>query len=369
MLGTPASVQVPVTLTVVAAPTAQTVITAIPSSLSLSVPTGQSRTQTIILDSTGAPILFKFIVDSLGADWLQPLFVRSDLTNTDGQVATPATISFGVNANNLLPGTYHHRFVLTWATGSLTIPLTLSVTPSASHPPVLAAVVNAASSAAGAIAPGEIIAIFGTGIGPAPTGLTLDAAGKVATNSGGTELLINGIPAPLIYVSATQVNAIVPYEVGTKGSASLQIVSGGVLSGIWNIAVASTAPAIFSIGSTGLGLAAVLNQDNSVNGPSNPASRGTLIQIYGTGEGLTSPPGITGSVTGSNPNKPVLSVVVAIDGVNAAVQYAGSAPNAVAGLFQVNAAVPQSVTSGPAIPISMAVGGVSSQNGMTIAVK
>jgi hypothetical protein len=179
-------VVVTVTLTVLPAPTAQTMLTATPSTVSLSVPVGQFVSQTVVLGSAGAPILFSLSVDSLGvADWLQPLFLNSSLKEADGQVATPATISVDVNASNLLPGTYHHHFVLTWATGSLTIPLTLSVTANASLPPIVAAVVDAASATAGALAPGEIIEIFGTGIGPAPTGLILDASGKVATILGG----------------------------------------------------------------------------------------------------------------------------------------------------------------------------------------
>ncbi|HEY2124453.1 MAG TPA: hypothetical protein VGG94_03225, partial [Chthoniobacterales bacterium] len=184
-----------------------------------------------------------------------------------------------------------------------------------------------------------------------------------------TQVLVNGTPAPLIYVSSTQINAIVPYQAGTTGSASLQVLSAGVPSGAWNIPLAGAAPAIFSIASNGLGQGAVLNQDNSVNGPSNPAPRGTLVQIYATGEGLTSPPGVTGSVTGSNTKSPIPPVNVTIGGVSAAVQYDGSAPDAVAGLFQVNAVVPAGAAPGPAVPITLTVGGAASPSGVTIAVK
>jgi uncharacterized protein (TIGR03437 family) len=367
--GTLPPAQVAVTLTVVPAATAQSMIKATPPNVSLSVQTGQLLNGSIALDSGGTPLLFTLSRDPVGvSDWLLEFSVRSSLPGAIGQVAAPATISFQVNATNLLPGSYQHHFIVTWATGSLTIPVTLSVTPSALHPPILSAVVNAASATPGAIAPGEIIGIFGTGIGSAPTGLALDASGKVSTNIGGTQVLVNGVPTPLIYVSDTQVNAIVPYEVGTTGTASVQVVSSGVPSGVWNIPLAAAAPAIFSIGSTGLGQSAVLNQDGSVNGPSNPAPRGTVVQIYATGEGLTSPPGITGSVTGSNMNSPVLRGSATIGGLDAAIQYAGSAPDAVAGLFQVNAIVPMGVSPGPAVPIVISVGGAITQTGMTIAV-
>jgi uncharacterized protein (TIGR03437 family) len=368
--GTVSTAQIAVTLTVLPIPPAQNALTATPAAVSLSVPNGtsmQTVMHTIMLDSAEAPVLFK--LTAFGSNLLQPIYVNSDLPGADGQVATPATISFGVDASLLVPGTYHEKFVLTWATGSLTIPVTLSVTASASQPPIIAAVVNAASVTVGALAPGEIMAIFGTGIGPAPTGLALDASGKVATNLGGAQVLINGVPAPLIYVSATQVNAVIPYQVGTQGGASLQIVSGGVRSGVWQIPLAPAAPAIFSIGSSGVGQAAVLNQDNSVNGPSSRATRGTLIQIYATGGGLTSPPGVTGSIAGSNTRSTVLPTAVTVGGQSAAVQYAGSAPNAVDGLLQVNVVVPLGVNPGPAVPISIAIGGATSQNGVSIAVQ
>src|SRR5665811_1312735 len=121
------------------------------------------------------------------------------------------------------------------------------------------------------LAPGELISIFGIGIGAAPTGFTLDAKGNLPPTIGGTQVLINGKPAPLLYVSASQINAIVPYEVGASGTATIQVVSNGLQSASWGIPLAPSAPALFAIDSNGVGQAAVLNQDNSVNTASNPA--------------------------------------------------------------------------------------------------
>jgi uncharacterized protein (TIGR03437 family) len=143
----------------------------------------------------------------------------------------------------------------------------------------------------------------------------------------------------------------------------------GQESGAWDVPVASTAPGIFTIGSTGVGPGAVLNQDSSVNGTSNPAARGSVIQIFATGEGQTSPAGQTGAVTGSGGGAPVSHVTVTIGGIDAVVQFAGAAPQAVAGLFQVNAVVPQGVPSGSAVPLILSVGGAPSQAGVTIAVQ
>lgn len=125
------------------------------------------------------------------------------------------------------------------------------------------------------------------------------------------------------------------------------------VSSSWTLPVASASPAIFSQDSSGYGAAAVLNQDNSLNGAVNPAGRGSVIQIFATG--VNEPSGAP--------------VGVRIGGVDAAILYAGAAPGAVAGLYQVNAVIPSGVIPGPSVPIVLAVGALQSQSGLTIAVQ
>ena len=137
----------------------------------------------------------------------------------------------------------------------------------------------------------------------------------------------------------------------------------------WVLPVAGSAPGVFTLDATGTGPAAVVNQDGSLNSATNPAARGSVISIYATGEGRTSPAGATGSVTQSNTKTPLLPVTVKIGGIGATVQYAGSAPDEVAGLLQVNAVVPQGVGTGAAVPVTVSVGGIASRAGETIAVK
>ena len=228
--------------------------------------------------------------------------------------------------------------------------------------------VNAASQSPTALAPGEILSIFGTGIGGAPTGFTPDAKGNLPTDIGGTEVLINGQPAPLLFTSASQINAIVPYEIGVGTTATLQIQANGVRSATWELPTALAAPGIFSYDG-GSGQAAVLNQDNSVNGASNPAAAGTTIQIYATGGGQTTPASVTGAFSGNSPANTALPVSATIGGVDAPVTYSGSVPGAVAGLLQVNAIVPATVKPGAAVKVAIKSGGVGSQDGPTIVVK
>jgi uncharacterized protein (TIGR03437 family) len=233
----------------------------------------------------------------------------------------------------------------------------------------MSAVLNAASLTPGPIAPGEIITVFGTGVQSAPIGLQIGADGKLATTLNSTQLLIDGAAAPLLYVSPNQLNAIVPFEAATSGKANVQVVSYGQPAAAWDVPLAPAAPSIFTIPAAGVGQGAVLNQDNSINGPANPAAPGTLIQIFATGDGTSSPPGITGSITKGAGNTPLLSVTVSIGGIGAPVAYAGAAPGEVAGLLQVNASIPLNAPAGPAVPIVITIGDAMSPPGVTIAVR
>ncbi len=207
-------------------------------------------------------------------------------------------------------------------------------------------------------------------MGPPPSGLQFDAAGKVAitlgTGLGTAQVLIGGMAAPLIYASTSQVNAIVPYAIGNSGTTTIQVVYGGVSSATWELPLAPSASSVFTVSSTGEGQAAVLNQDNTVNGPSNPAARGSVIQIYATGGGQTG--GTTGALALPG-EKIALPVLVKIGGMNATVSFAGSAPGEVEGLVQINAVVPANLAPGASIPIEVDIGATVSQAGVTVAVK
>jgi uncharacterized protein (TIGR03437 family) len=352
---TSGSVQVPVTLTVLNTEIAPTVA---PSSLALTAPAGEAVTAKLTVTSGGDSVRFGYAVTPQGnQQWLSAV----------GGFVTPDTIQ--VTAYFAQTGTYQGEVLITWAKGVIHIPVTFTATPSnVTAPPQTTAILSAASQTPGPITPGEIFTIFGLGIGPAPAGVQLDASGKVATTLGGMQVTVNDVAAPLVYASPGQLNAIVPYETATSGVARIRVTYGQA-SGAWDVPLSGAAPAIFTIGSTGVGQGAVLNQDSSVNGPANPAVRGSVIQIFATGEGQTSPAGRTGSVTGSSGGAPLLHVTVTVGGIEAPLQFAGAAPFAVAGLFQVNAVVPQGTPTGLAVPIVLSVGGVPSPSGVTIAVQ
>jgi len=319
--------------------------------------------QTAEVDSGGIPVPLTIL---LGATWLNVVDHYS--------APTPTPILVGVANGPGSPGEYDGSFTIQSPGGSVYVPVTLLVEPGPVAPPVLSQVVNAASGIAGGVSPGEILTVRGYSTGAAAvSGLKLDAAGTVVSKLNGLQVTFDGKAAPLIYTSANQTNLTVPYEVAGKTSTVMQVVyaapAGTLQTAAWVLPVAASAPGVFTMDATGTGQGAVVNQDGSVNSAVNPAAPGSVISIYATGEGQTSPAGVTGSVTQSRAKAPVLPVTVTIGGIGATVQYAGSAPGEVAGLLQVNAVVPRGVGPGSAVPVTVRVGGIASQAGVTIAMK
>jgi len=235
--------------------------------------------------------------------------------------------------------------------------------------PQVTAVSNGASFLQGPVAPGEIIAIFGSGLGPATlAGLQLDSNGHVASSIAGTQVFFDGVSAPLLYTSATQVGAVVPFGV-SGDSTNVQILYQGHVSDSMNVTVAPAAPALIASDGTGGGLAAAINQDGSFNDFDHPADRGSYVTLYATGAGQTDPPGEDGSVIGKLPLPvPILPVSVTIDGQPAEVLYAGGAPGAVDGALQLNIRVPQSASSGQ-VSVVLKVGDFSSPGTVSLIVR
>jgi uncharacterized protein (TIGR03437 family) len=232
-------------------------------------------------------------------------------------------------------------------------------------------VVNAASFVPGPIAPGEMITIFGSNIGPSTPATSQVTAGLVSTQLAQTQVLVDGTPAPLIYVSATQITAMVPYAVAGKSSVSLQIQYQGNPTNKITLPVAATAPGLFTASGSGIGQGAFLNQDGSPNSATNTAAKGSIVVLYGTGEGQTTPPGMDGKLATDTLPKPAAPVSVTIGGIPVAadgIPYAGTAPGGVAGFLQVNVTVPAGVASGPG-PVVLTIGGSSSPAGVTLAVR
>jgi len=201
-----------------------------------------------------------------------------------------------------------------------------------------------------AISPGEIVTLFGVGLGPASLVVNTPVNGYYGTSLSGTTVSIGGVLAPIIYASATLVSAIVPYEVGGMTTASVYVTYQGQNSVVNTVPVAATAPGLFTLNSTGFGQALAVNLNGTVNSASNPTPVGNYLLLYATGEGQTSPGGVDGKLapTTSPEPMPLQAVTATVNGIAANINYAGAAPGFVAGVMQVNLQIPAGVLSGTA---------------------
>ena len=210
--------------------------------------------------------------------------------------------------------------------------------------------------------------IYGAGLGPQDLLVASQAAaGTVLPNIlGGTTVLFNQIPAPLFYVSAGQVSAIVPY--GVTGS-TVQVVArvGNATTTPFALPFATSAPGLFTADSSGVGPARAINADGIANNAAHPAIVGSKLTLYVTGEGQTSPPGVDGQPAGATPPQPVLPVAVTIGGKSATVLSAGQIPGGPAGVMQVSVTVPAGLTGQQ--PVAVTLGNTATQSGITVAVQ
>ncbi len=231
----------------------------------------------------------------------------------------------------------------------------------------VSSVTNAASNLGGAIAPGEIVVLYGSLVGPSQlTKATLDVNGFYGTSLATSRVLFNGTPAPILYTWSSQVSAIVPY--GISGTtASVQMEYQGVRSDPIVVPIAPAAPGLFTMDASGKGQAAAFNENGALNQSAAPAKPGSILVMYATGEGQTSPAGVDGQLATATYPKPQQRVSVIIDGKAAELLYAGAAPGIVAGLMQINARIPANAQAG-AVSVLVTIGSSTSQVGVTVAV-
>ncbi len=212
-----------------------------------------------------------------------------------------------------------------------------------------------------AISPGEIVVLFGSGLGPAALTVASPTGGFFPTSVAGTTVSFNGTPAPLVYTSAGVVAAIVPYSLDGQTSAQVSITYQGKVSATRTVPVALTAPGVFTADASGSGQAAAVNQDGTLNGLAHPAPIGSIVALYATGEGQTNPAGVNGKLANIAPYPaPNQFVSVTVGGLPASVAYAGAAPTLVAGVMQLNVQIPSGIVPSASVPVVVQIGGAPS---------
>ena len=294
-------------------------------------------------------VLFTLSVDFMnGTGWLS---VPPSALFFPGVEFFTVTIIYGALPG---PGVYEGQIIGTGGrseTFSISVTVTLNAPPPRPPTPILppASVVNggsfrAATEPNSAIAPGAIVTIFGTDLAS-----DTEVASEVPlpTMLGETSVTFNGIAAPLFFVSGTQINAQVPFElVAGAGLVTVQVTRGGETSTAQPVAIAAVSPGIFTQNEQGTGPGAILHAaDFQPVSESNPAQTGEFLLIFCTGLGPVLPEVASGNVApGTEPLAETLSTpMVNIGGIPAEVGYSGLAPGFVR-LYQVNVEVPVGVS-------------------------
>jgi uncharacterized protein (TIGR03437 family) len=197
------------------------------------------------------------------------------------------------------------------------------------------------------ISPAEVIAIYGTGIGPATAVSATPAKGSYPTTLGGVQVSVNGVNIPLLYVSANQINAVVPMALASNAAATFQVTNGTTVSPAYPAWIVATSAEAFTL---------VINQDGTLNSQSNPAPGGSLVSLFATGFQSSFAPLADGQVAtamrdvclgacmafasmGSTVPLPCCGFGFAVGGLvslPATALYGGAAPGFVAGVTQFN---------------------------------
>jgi uncharacterized protein (TIGR03437 family) len=357
-----------VTLTVIQGLTINTSVPAL--GFSYISGTTQPPAQTVQVTLTGPP--------GIGTIALTP-FTAVPKTNAGGNwlgysassQTLPTALTVAVNTTGLAPGSYTGTITITTLNSSLPAVINVTLTVSTAPTPVITAIANAASYANGALSPGENIVVGGINFGPATTAVAAPTGGNYPTTLGNTTVSFDGVPAPMIYAASGQVSVMVPYGVAGRPTTAVTVTYLGVTSAPLSYTVAAAVPGIYTLNQQGNGTGAIINQAGTVNGPGNAAPKGSVISVYMTGEGVTSPASTTGAVA-TGLNTPVLAPVTAtVGGLPAQVQYAGSAPGIIYGVMQVNVLIPATAPTG-ALPIVITFGTgttFSTQAGVTVSVQ
>jgi uncharacterized protein (TIGR03437 family) len=220
------------------------------------------------------------------------------------------------------------------------------------------------------IAPGAMVSLFGTSFAPTVAGA---ATLPLPTTLNAVSIRVNGVPAPIFFVSPGQINFQMPWIPG--GPASLTVSAAGHTSETATINLSAHSPAIFSVNSQGTGQGAITVATTGEfaapvgsipQRPARPVRPGESISIFCTGLGEVANRPEPGAASPSNPAATTIAnVTVTIGGIPAPVSFSGLAPGFV-GLYQVNAEVPVNVPTGAAVPVVLTIGGVES-NTTTIA--
>ena len=220
-------------------------------------------------------------------------------------------------------------------------------------------IINVFSGATGAVAPGEIVSIFGENLGPVE-GVALGydpQTNQLSKTASGVSVTWNGIASPLYFVRQDQVNIQVPYELADMTEVRLTVNRNGRSSAEKSVGIVATRPGLYP---------AVWNEDGSINSATNPATAGSIVILFATGQVLTGPASATGAPALGPYPEPLKPVDLQVGSARAEVLFRGQAPFTT-GVMQINARVPVGLSG--AQPVKLTVGDAASQPGVVVAIR
>ncbi len=222
----------------------------------------------------------------------------------------------------------------------------------------LNSVANAFSFREGTVSPGEFVALSGEGLGPdEAVDLGINPPRPLETSLADTRVLFDGIAAALMMAQAQRVVAVVPYSLAGKTNTEVRVEYRGELSNALVARVMPANPALLTADGSGQGQANARNSDGTANSPGNPADRGSVILLYATGLGVTSPAGVDGGLGGDPPARPALQTRAFIGSMPAEALDVAAVPGFVMGLFELRVRIPGQVVVGDRVPVFISAGG------------
>ena len=197
------------------------------------------------------------------------------------------------------------------------------------------------------ISPGEFIALFGAGLAKS----NQTATPPYPSTLNGVTVLINGKAAPIYFVSAGQINCLVPYGT-TGGTATIQVQNSGTNSNTVTVPVAVTSPGIYSLDQSGTGAGAIEHANGAVVNAANPAVPGETVVVFLTGMGAVTPTLTDGTASTGNPQHQTVIPTVYVADQQATVNFSGLTPG-FPGLYQLIVIIPMSLSSTGSFPLAI----------------
>ncbi len=247
-----------------------------------------------------------------------------------------------------------------------TVQVTVQVASNPNVPVVVNGGIVSSGDYTGSPALGLLVSIFGTQLADGPLG---NSSLPLPEQLGSTQVFMSGVQLPLLYVSDSQVNVLVPYNIALNTAHQLLVQRGNAISVPVDTAILDTQPAILTTTGNGIGQGDVYKGGLTLADATGPVTAGDVVVIYCVGLGAVAPTVQAGDPSPSSPLASVpATVTVTIGGQSTTSSFAGLTPG-YAGLYQINAAVPAGVSPGGQVPITISVAGKSSGGNVYIAVK